>query len=241
MHCFYLKAKAWGERVQLEGDEAHHVRVLRIKPGEEILLLDGEGRIGHFRVEAIEKRTVVAVHIKSTTYEKPASAPIIALALSHAVRRSFFMEKAVELGAGSVWLWQGDMSQEKIGPDTEDGIYRRMTAGAKQCQNPWIPNLRSFPEGLASLLPETKAIENRILPWELAKTSSLITLDILRRPGKTVYVIGPEGGFSERELALLSEYDFLRISLGARILRCETAATLCLGLHWWASHFEEQA
>ncbi len=239
MHCFYLPAKAWGERVRIEGDECHHLHVLRTKPGEEILLLDGEGRTGRFRIETIEKRVVTAVSLETRTIEKPASAPVMALAVSHAVRRGFFMEKAVELGAAAVWLWQGDMSQEKLSSDTEETIRRRMIAGAKQSQNPWIPTVRVFPQGLESLLSETKDIANRILPWELADTGSLITLDILRRPGKTLYVIGPEGGFSDRELDLLSANDFLRVSLGARILRCETAATLCLGLHWWASHSQD--
>ena len=53
--------------------------------------------------------------------------------------------------------------------------------------------------------------------------------------GLTVYVIGPEGGFSARELDTLRVSGFAAVSLGTRVLRCETAATLCLGIHWWAS------
>ncbi|MDR1659993.1 MAG: RsmE family RNA methyltransferase, partial [Desulfovibrio sp.] len=57
----------------------------------------------------------------------------------------------------------------------------------------------------------------------------------------SVYVIGPEGGFSQRELAVLHAAGFAPASLGKRVLRCETAAALCLGLHWWASHLNGTA
>ena len=57
--------------------------------------------------------------------------------------------------------------------------------------------------------------------------------------GLTVYVIGPEGGFSQRELTMLTQSGFCAVSLGTRVLRCETAATLCLGIHWWASQLPE--
>ena len=63
----------------------------------------------------------------------------------------------------------------------------------------------------------------------------MLTPDLAGRPGLSVYVIGPEGGFSARELDILHTAGFAAVSLGARVLRCETAATLCLGIHWWAS------
>ena len=237
--AFYLEASAWSSQVCLKGPECHHLQVLRITPGSEVELLDGEGRLGLFGVESIRKNEVVLNKKSEQSSERPASLPIMALALSKAVRRGFFLEKAAELGAYQIWLFQGELSQGKLVPGLEAKIRQTLIAGCKQCKNPWLPEVRLFPEGLGQLLEEISDIEHRILPWELESTSALIGQEDLGLPGKTIYAIGPEGGFAPHELELFDQAGFRRISLGARILRCETAATLCLGLHWWASHRPE--
>ena len=56
----------------------------------------------------------------------------------------------------------------------------------------------------------------------------------LTAPGDILLVVGPEGGFSPREAALLQEAGITAVSLGDRVLRWETAAVLTLGLAWWA-------
>ena len=226
---FYLSPDAWQEDVSL-------AQVLRCKEGECVVLLDGKGRMGQFVITKLSKKSCFLKQKDVKTIPRPTSRPILALALSKAVRRGFFMEKAVELGAHAIWLWQGDTSQGKIVESMQDAFQRQMIAGAKQCRNPWIPSIALFPKGLSSLLMQAADISNRILPWELQDAQSMIGEEDLGKPGETLYVIGPEGGFSDRELALLDEAAFKRVSLGSRILRCETAAVLCLGLHWWAAH-----
>ena len=95
--------------------------------------------------------------------------------------------------------------------------------------------------GVDELVRRAATADRRILPWEMQDTVSMLTPRLAGRPGTTVYVIGPEGGFSQRELDSLRAAQFTFVSLGARLLRCETAATLCLGLHWWASHLADPA
>ncbi|MBQ7617562.1 MAG: 16S rRNA (uracil(1498)-N(3))-methyltransferase [Desulfovibrio sp.] len=235
--CVYLPPDQWGDTVRLEGAEANHLtRVLRIAEGEEVSLLNGEGRTGLFLISERHKHYCVLKLIKESQAPRPLSRPIIALALSKAVRRGFFMEKAVELGAHEIWLWQGDHSQGHLSPEMAQSLKRQMIAGAKQCRNPWLPTIRLFPKGLEELLPSCQTVDYKILPWELEKNSSLLSLNQIGLKGTSLYCIGPEGGFSDRELSLLATADFSRVSLGQRILRCETAALLCLGLHFWASH-----
>ena len=159
----------------------------------------------------------------------------MALAFSKAVRRGFFLEKAVELGAHEVWLWQGDHSQGKLPADARDSWQAKMIAGCKQSSNPWLPNVRAFSKGLSEVVDAAAHFEQHILPWEMQHDVPMVTVNELGQPGRTIYIIGPEGGFSQRELDLLSSSGYRAVSFGQRILRCETAATLCLGLHWWAS------
>ena len=245
-HRFYLAPESWPDAPQgealLEGQEAVHLaQSLRLGPGTDVTLLDGRGRTGRFSIVECGKRRVRLVCRSVDVSPEPVSRAIIALAFSKAVRRGFFAEKAAELGAHAVWLWQGDFSQGKLPPQAAETWRAQMIAGIKQSGNPWLPEVQVFTGGVDELIRQAAQADNRILPWELEETTSIISPSRLGLPGTTVYAIGPEGGFSPRELTALDAAGFARISLGARILRCETAATLCLGLHWWASQLPDHA
>ncbi|MDE7241201.1 MAG: 16S rRNA (uracil(1498)-N(3))-methyltransferase [Desulfovibrio sp.] len=242
---FYLPAEHWpetgpggqppeGSEVSLYGQEAAHARVLRLKPGDAALLLDGCGRIGSCRVVETGRKEARLQLLGWRFQPMPASRAVMALAFSKAVRRGFFMEKAVELGASGVWLWRGAHSQGRLPENAAASCAGQMIAGAKQCGNPWLPEVRALP-GIGAVIGLAAGAAYRLLPWERQEGVAMLEPGMVGRPGVTVYVIGPEGGFSPRELAALAEADFTPVSLGGRILRCETAATLVLGLHWWAS------
>ena len=239
---FYLPPECWGDTASLEGQEARHLgQVLRAEPGTEVGLLDGRGRSGIFVVRKVGKKNVQLERISETLTPAPLSQAVVALAYSKAVRRGFFMEKAVELGAHGVWLWQGDHSQGKLSGTAEEACLGQMIAGAKQSGNPWLPEVRALSGGVDQLIHLSHAADHRILPWELQDGVHMLTPEMAGQPGLTVYVVGPEGGFSQRELAALNNAKFTPVSLGARVLRCETAATLCLGIHWWASQLAGKA
>ena len=245
MPRFHLPPESWpepgpdgeppeGSEVRLEGQEAAHVRVLRLKPGDAVLLLDGAGRIGRCRLLEVGRKEARLALSGWSFQPRPASRAIVALALSKAVRRGFFMEKAVELGAYGVWLWQGDYSQGRLAENAARACAGQMIAGAKQCGNPWLPEVRAL-DGIGAVTRLAASVDYRLLPWERREGVAMLEPGMIGRAGTTVYVIGPEGGFSPRELAALREAAFTPVSLGSRILRCETAAALVLGLHWWAS------
>ena len=242
LHRFYLPPEQWAHDLWLEGQEARHlVQVLRLAPGEEVLLLDGQGRSGRFSIAETAKKKARLVLQEEQMAPAPESRAVMALAFSKAVRRGFFMEKAVELGAHAIWLWQGDHSQGKLPADAAEACRGQLIAGAKQCGNPWLPQVEALAGGVDELVRRAAAADRRILPWEMQDTVNMLTPRLAGRSGTTVYVIGPEGGFSQRELDSLRAAQFTFVSLGARVLRCETAATLCLGLHWWASHLADPA
>ena len=233
---FYLPPEAWGPGVCLEGQEARHLaQVLRLTPGCEVGLLDGQGRRGRFVLRAVNKKSARLERLEEETLPRPKALAVMALAFSKAVRRGFFMEKAVELGASGIWLWQGDHSQGRLPAAARETCRGQMVAGAKQSGNAWLPDVRALTGGVDQLVSLAATADYRILPWEMQDGVPMLTPDLAGRPGLTVYVIGPEGGFSERELAALRTAGFTAVSLGGRVLRCETAATLCLGLHWWAA------
>lgn len=243
-HTFYAPAlascgqadAAAGQSVVLDAQETKHlVSVLRLGTGARVRLMDGMGRVATGEVTKADKRAAVVRVLDMSEQPRPASLPVMALAFSKAVRRGFFLEKAVELGAWEVWLWQADHSQGKLPADTKDSWQAKMVAGCKQSGNPWLPLVQAFPRGLEDVIARAADFEQHILPWEMQHGVPMVTADELGQPGRTIYIIGPEGGFSARELDLLAAAGYRAVSFGQRILRCETAATLCLGLHWWAS------
>ena len=83
-------------------------------------------------------------------------------------------------------------------------------------------------------LAEETGCEHRHVLVESGHTSVMsLTPDTLGQPGRTLCVVGPEGGFTAQEVEKLTAAGFLPATLGERVLRWETAAVLCLGLHWW--------
>ena len=228
---FYLPPEQWHPPFCIEGREARHiVKVLRLEPGAELRMLDGVGREGLFRMAGVRKERVELVLLAEKTHPAPACRAIVAVAWSKAVRRGFFLEKAVELEAAEIWCWQARRSQGRMPDDVRENWRGQLIAGLKQCGNPCLPLVRAFFGGapeLAAHAPE----KPRILLHEPSERSPVLDLARLGRKGDTVYIIGPEGGFDPREAEVLIKAGCVPASLGERPLRWETAAIMCLSLH----------
>ena len=235
MHTFFLPAHAWHEPYQVTGQEARHlVSVLRIKRGEVVRLLDGEGREGLFTVSEIEKRHVSLMPQCFTSHERPTGGITLALGYARGLRRGWLLEKAVELEAKGVWFWQAERSQGKVPEESKETWFSQMTAGAKQSNNPWLPELATLPGGVDELIKKRDDFDKCFILWEGETQNAVLSMQNLIPLENLLFVLGPEGGFSEREITRLMKAEFIPISLGNRILRWETAAMLCLGLSWWA-------
>ena len=170
------------------------------------------------------------------TYPEPESKVILAAGWTKAARRGWILEKAVEFEASGIWLWQAERSQFPVPSDIKESWQGQLAAGAKQCRNPWLPELRTMPGGVDELiaLAEELGCEHRHVLVESGHKSVMsLTPDTLGQPGRTLCVVGPEGGFTAQEVEKLTRAGFLPATLGERVLRWETAAVLCLGLHWW--------
>ena len=158
----------------------------------------------------------------------------LALAWTKALRRSWLLEKAVELEAGGLWFWQAARSQGRMPPEAKDSWRGQLLAGAKQSGNPWLPELRVFPEGLDGLLASSAPFARKWILCEDPRGTDSVCPEMLQDVHRSLFVLGPEGGFSPEERSALTGGGFLPVSLGRRVLRWETAALLCLGLCWWS-------
>jgi 16S rRNA (uracil1498-N3)-methyltransferase len=234
LDSFFLPPQAWSPPFRLEGDEARHLaKVLRLKPGAIIRCFDGAGREGDFRVSAV-KNAVELEALQIRELARPSPQTWLGLGWNKSTRRGWLLEKAVELGAAGIIFWRAEHSQGSMPDAPKESWQAQLVAGAKQCHNPWLPELRMAAKGLSGLLDMADNFKERWLLWESPEVARGLDMADLSGPGNRLFVLGPEGGLSQEEAERLQDSGFTAVTLGPRALRWETAALLCLGLAWWA-------
>lgn len=241
LNSFFLPAPAWGaapakgDLVTLTGPEARHLlSVLRAKPGDEVRLFDGQGREGLFAIHSVQGKASAELQALGLTIT-PALATGITLAIgwNKSSRRDWLLEKAVELGAQGLLFWRSARSQGEPPAEPKDSWTDKLIQAAKQCGATWLPQLGCISGGLAGLLRLGAGFESRHVLWEGAEMDTLLRPETLTK-GRSLVVIGPEGGLENAEAQALLQAGFAAASLGPRPLRWETAALHCLSLGYHA-------
>lgn len=233
--AFYLAPADWREPFYLTGAEhTHLVKVLRARPGDVVHLLDGEGREGHFAITGLDRQRAALRPQEINVRPRPAGGAILALGWTKALRRSWLLEKAVELEARALWFWQAKRSQTPLPAESKEAWRAPLIAGAKQCRNPWLPEINILPGGVAELIAAAQGFKHCFMLHEDHNRGRGLDLSDLPRTENTLFILGPEGGFAPEETEALAAAGIAPVTLGNRVLRWETAALLCLGLAWWS-------
>jgi 16S rRNA (uracil1498-N3)-methyltransferase len=219
------------ETLSITGAEAKHIaRVLRMGPGERIVLLDKEGGRYQAVIKAVDRHQVLVTLERAIPAPSPSSVHITlcqALLKSHPM--DLVVEKSSELGVDRILPYIAERTVVKVDRDRSHGKVRRWQeiaqSAAKQSDRAIPADIRPLCtfEELLSTLREEPAL--KILLWEQEIARSL--RDLLRSgspASRVVAMVGPEGGFTEREVEEAVEAGFVPVSLGRRILRSETAA-----------------
>ena len=225
---------AWREPFLLSGMEhSHLVKVLRARPGDVVSLLDGEGREGRFVITELDRQRTTLRPEEIIEHPRPAGGAVLALGWAKSLRRSWLLEKAVELEARALWFWQARRSQAPVPQEGKETWQAQLIAGAKQCRNPWLPEIKTLPGGVPELIASAGTFKHCFMLHEDHKRGHNLTLSDLPLAESPLFILGPEGGFAPEETEILATAGITPVSLGNRVLRWETAALLCLGLTWW--------
>ncbi|NDV27965.1 16S rRNA (uracil(1498)-N(3))-methyltransferase [Desulfovibrio sp. JC010] len=228
LNSFYLASEDWDTPFILQGSEAKHLgKVLRTRVGDTVRLFDGCGREGLFTVTDITKSKV---QLEITEEKSISDLRNITLAIgwNKSSRRNWILEKSVELQTRGLIFFQSEFSQGKVPAEIKDSWHEKLVAAAKQCGNPWLPELQTVSGSIEKLIEASAPYANKLFLYEKADEDTVPDNSIFAAES-TLAVIGPEGGFSPREAELLIENNFIPLSLGNSILRWETAALLCMG------------
>ncbi len=236
MHAFYLEPNKWDCFTLEDTEFKHAIQVLRLKLNDNFYLFNGEGKKALCTITEIKKKSLSFEIIEEETHEEPKNKVILAAAWTKAARRGFLLEKVVELEASELWMWYSDYSQFPL-PDinsaTVESWKSQLIAGIKQCHNPFLPKLRLFSSQKLMIEEAKKHQHLQVLTTDPAPKIYNYTTENLNPDGTTVLTIGPEGGFSPKEIEIFDNNNAKFYTMGDRILRYETAAILALGLHFW--------
>lgn len=243
MYHFYTDRSNIGmNQITLGGEDVNHIKnVLRMKPGEELIICDGEGTDHYCKIAGFGNGTVIADILESgdTKSELPARVYLFQ-GMPKKDKMELIIQKAVELGVYEIVPVMTKRVIVKLDDDKKEAkkLERWQAiaeAAAKQSGRGIIPNVHkvlSFKEALQM----SKEIDVNLIPYENADNSEdgmETSRGLIRglHGVKSIGVfIGPEGGFEESEVRAAIDAGYKCISLGKRILRTETAGLTALSV-----------
>ena len=219
-----------GAEVKLEPQQINYlVNVLRLGAGAPVLLFNGrDGEFSATLNTSARKAASLAVGARTRAQEAPPDVDYLFAPLKHA-RLDYMAQKAVEMGARR--LRPIITRHTQVARVNLERLRANAIEACEQCGVIWIPEIE-----LVEPLGETlrRWPPERLLVFcdeEAEMASPLDTLAAARADGGVGLLIGPEGGFDDEErAAILAVPRVLRLSLGPRILRADTAAVAALAL-----------
>lgn len=231
---FFLSgAVALGDDVGLTGADAHKIAaVLRLRTGDRIELCDSTARVFSARLDVRERE--VRARLDALIADAPppdAVRIVVAQGVPKGAKMDYVVEKLVELGVAEIV----PLVSERVVADASAAKLERWNriarAAAQQCGRSEIPAIGA-PASFAHLLERSAEFDRTIVPWELAERMPLRERlpDLVAGARSLLLVVGPEGGFSHDEIEAARSAGAVPVSLGARILRTETAALVLLSI-----------
>jgi 16S rRNA (uracil1498-N3)-methyltransferase len=229
-----------GDTAILLGDHAMHLaRVLRARVGQEFdIAIDGDGQAEVRRgtiVAISDHRVEFALGNKLDHTSNPISQITLALAIFKFDRMEWAIEKCTEIGVGRiipVIAQRSDAHLVAASRKRHERWHRLARQAAEQSRGQSLPEI-VLPvklKEIAAVLPAS-AVTRVVLAESLLGTEDARLTDVLQsRPTEVALAVGPEGGWADDELEWFREAGWVAASLGATILRAETAAIVASAL-----------
>jgi 16S rRNA (uracil1498-N3)-methyltransferase len=227
---FFVDAVQSG-RARITGADAHHLtRVLRVEAGQQFEISDNHA-VYLAEVESARKDLVSFSVREKVASAEPLVRTAILASLIRFERWEWMLEKATELGIGRVVPVQAQRSERGL----EQAAGKRMSRwnrivreASEQSRRARLPEIGD-PVDLAGALKFEA--DYRFVLEEAAAPPILQSLPAHREPGDSVsLLVGPEGGWTEREREQIAGAGWRPVSLGTQILRAETAAIAALAI-----------
>ncbi|MCK0163038.1 16S rRNA (uracil(1498)-N(3))-methyltransferase [Marinobacter sp. S6332] len=223
-----------GNHTDLDENAAQHVgRVLRMQPGQELKLFNGDGQDYPATItEAGKKRVQVLVGAPQANQTESPLQITLGQTLSKGDRMDYAVQKAVEMGVSRIVPLTTERCEVKLKGDREDKRLRHWQSiaisAAEQCGRAKVPEILPVMT-LGQWLEYSRTFELRLVLHHRTEKS----LASMNQPGAIALMIGPEGGLTADEIAQAEKEGFLSVALGPRVLRTETAPVAAIALCQW--------
>lgn len=221
MHLFYQPGIIQQNHFLSDEESKHGLKVLRLKPGDFIHVIDGIGGIYKCRITSTTKRCEFQIIEKSFQAEKSHSLHIAISPTKNQDRIEWFVEKATEIGVDTIsFMLTQNSEKTRL---RMDRINKKAISAIKQSGNLWLPKFQSeisFPN-----LIDISNEEVRCIAY-VDKDHQSHFKDIIIKSTSTIVLIGPEGDFSKDEIKQAIAKGFQPVSLGKNRLRTETAGLI---------------
>ena len=233
-HFFVNKDNINNNHVVINDEEnyRHIAKSLRARVGEKLLLIDNESIQYETLVESIDSKTIICKIQKS--YKSNRDLPFD-LYLAQSPLRSnaqlTIMEKATELGVRGVFpvITDNCAISIDVARKKSEKWQKIMYEASKQCERAKIPTCHEIEtfQNLANMnFDRIIAFGERSTELSL---KSYLTKNPIKKGEKILVIIGPEGGFSDKEFEFFKQKNYPIITLGDLILKAETAVIVGLG------------
>ncbi|MGY0218535.1 16S rRNA (uracil(1498)-N(3))-methyltransferase [Endozoicomonadaceae bacterium StTr2] len=216
--------------VQLADDAANHVgRVLRMKPGEPLVLFNSEGGSYQGAIEAVSKKSVSVTLSEHRPDDNESPLRIeLGQALSRGERMDWAIQKATEAGVTEITPLFTERCEVKLNNERQEKRlqhWRKVAISAcEQCARNRVPVINP-PQQLNDWLAERQTKLNFVLHHRTERK-----LSGYETPSSVSLLIGPEGGLSADEIKQAENKQFNALALGPRVLRTETAPVAAISL-----------
>jgi 16S rRNA (uracil1498-N3)-methyltransferase len=239
MHRFFAPTVDPGdETVTLPKEEAEHLtRVLRLGIGDTVSVFDGRGHEWTARIVSVVRRDV---RVQLVSHLEPAAEPAVAVTLAQAILKSDKMDDivrdAVMLGAAAVQPLVTARTETTVGALNRgvrvDRWQRVALASVKQSRRAVLPEIRR-PLTLESFLQDPQTALSLMLVEPGAPEVEVESLSVLQRqavPQDATIFVGPEGGWTEEELAAARSRGVRLVSMGQRTLRADAVPVAAISV-----------
>ena len=211
--------------VELPDNVVRHLNVLRVKNTEEIVLFNGNGKAYPALPEVLEKRraSVRILREEATDNESPLKITLVQ-SVSSGERMDFTLQKSVELGVVAIQPVISERCVVRLSGERADKRVARwqeiVVSACEQSGRNIVPKvlpLTTYAQALQQLPQETSKL---LMSLNRAQKLS----DVQPQSSKVVFMVGPEGGWTEKEEQQAFDAGFQSVTLGKRVLRTETAS-----------------
>jgi len=241
MHRFYVAPELWnGDVPVLTGSEAHHCRnVLRLEPGDKVVLFDGRGRELTAEIASSDSSQIQLRKLHEAQTPPLRCQITLAQAIPKGKNMDLIVQKAVEIGAAEIAPILSDRTVVRLDEESAASKQSKWQTvaieAAKQCGQNWLPHVH-VPQTMAQFFQQPRRFDLQLIgslqsdAVHLKKILAEYSAEHGDRPTTVLMLVGPEGDFTPAELSLARSHGCRPITLGPIVLRVETASIYCLSV-----------